>query len=463
MNTLIEQSQAYWNLGMIAEARALARDALAAEREACGGDTAGPAAEWCIRVAYDCGEFASAVNRGLGEPRFPESSRALHDIALSLHYLGRHNEAVEMLASRVLSYSDPVERYQLACFLVQAGRVHEAVGHLFLCLPHCRDGRRTTWFDGDIKRLWPMLAEGRFSLATAHRLVEWEFEFLRAWQPVRHEEWQVDPTNFHDLPPELRPLFHPVPLRGGHRMIPAASLAAPALVERFEQWARDEVAASQRAFDAGRRIALGLVLDAQPRYAQAAWKRGDLCALRYHLQWTVRNDPARIQDFAHVAGIEPLLDEVRRMLASDAEFFVKLERAASVSGQDVNAALEIIGSLPREWGSHPLILLNRACALMAGGRRSDALPLLLRACDLWPDDAAPFLNAAWTAIKAGRRDILAGIRARTPRAAHNYRSWTGVEGWLNHTDDGCRMSDFEAKSRPFRGQPDLGGHLAMEI
>jgi thioredoxin-like negative regulator of GroEL len=454
VNDLIQQSKAYWALGMIGEARGLAREALALERDACGGDTTGPAAEWCAHLAFDCGNFESVAARGLREPRFPESSHAIYSIATALHFLGRHEEAVEVLAPRARAQSRPHDHYQVACFLSQAGRADEAVEHLFQSLPHFRRERRETWIDGDLKHLWPILAEGRFSMATAHRLVEVEFDILREWQPARKETWVLDPSSFNDLPSDLRPLCNPVPLSGEHRIIPREALAAPELAERFEQWARDEIAASQRAFDDGRGIALRRVLDAQAHYAQAAWNRGDLCALRYHVHWAVRNDPARIHDFTHIAGIEPLLDEVGRMQASDTEFFAKLERAALVSANDTDAALEIIESLPREWSDHPLILLHRAAALMLGSQHGDALALLLRVCGMWPDDAAPFLNAAWSAIKAGRSEMLATIRARTPRAAHAYRSWTGVEGWLSY---------IEVKSRPFRGQPDLGGHLSREI
>ena len=179
MNSLIEQSQAYWHLGMTAEARVLAKQALALERDASDGDTTGPAAEWCALLAFNCGEFDSVATRGQREPRFPETSPAISFVALSLHYLGRHAEAVEALAPRLRRYDRPHDHYQMACFLAQAGRADEAVAQLLQSLPHCRDDRLKTWIDGDLKRLWPMLAEGEFSLETAHRLLEMEFDILR--------------------------------------------------------------------------------------------------------------------------------------------------------------------------------------------------------------------------------------------------------------------------------------------
>lgn len=87
MKSLIEQSQAYWKLGMNDEARALAGEALALERAASEGETIGPAAEWWVRLAYRCGDLASAAARGLREPRFPNPSGAVETVALSLHYL----------------------------------------------------------------------------------------------------------------------------------------------------------------------------------------------------------------------------------------------------------------------------------------------------------------------------------------------------------------------------------------
>jgi tetratricopeptide (TPR) repeat protein len=462
MNSLIEQSQAYWHLGMTAEARALAKQALALERDASDGDTTGPAAEWCALLAFNCGEFDGVATRGQREPRFPETSPAISFVALSLHYLGRHAEAVEALAPRLLRYDRPHDHYQMACFLAQAGRADEAVAQLLQSLPHCRDDRLKTWIDGDLKRLWPMLAEGKFSLETAHRLLELEFDILREWQPARREEWPIDPPNFNDLPARLRPLFDPVPQAGAHRLIPGASLAAPALVERLDKWACDEIAASQRAFDVGRGIALRLVLDAQPYYAQAAWHRRDLCALRQHVHWAVRHDPARIHEFEGIPGIEPLVDEVRQMLASDPEFFAKLERVCHVLAHDTDAALEILESLPREWSSHPLVLMHHAYVLMAESRHTEALAVLLRVCDQWPDDVAPFFNASRIAFAAGRKELIIVIYDRAPRAVQFYRGWTEVGVWLKSTGDAWPFGALEVKKCLFRGQPDLAGHLAIE-
>jgi hypothetical protein len=90
MKSLIEQSQAYWALGMVDEARALAREALEQEEAVGCGETTGPAAEWSVRLAYNSGDFAAAAARGLREPRFPAWSEAVYGVASSLHFLGRH-------------------------------------------------------------------------------------------------------------------------------------------------------------------------------------------------------------------------------------------------------------------------------------------------------------------------------------------------------------------------------------
>lgn len=464
MSTLIEQSMAYWELGMADEARELADEALAKERAENTEETPGPAAEWATVLAFNCGEFQKVADSGL---QFVPSSRGTSTTALSLHYLGRHAEAVETLTKRVERYSRPHDHYQIACFLAQAGKADEAVAHLYQSLPQNRHDRGKTWLDGDLKRLWLMLAKGAYSLETAHLLVESEFDFLREWQPAPHQQFPIDPPNFRDMRPDLRPLFSPVPMDGEHPLLPVAALTAPVLVERFEQWACDEIAANQRAFDMGREIALRRVLDAQPAYAAAAWERHDLCALRYHVYWSVRNDPARLRAFEHIAGIEPLLDEVRQMLASDPEFFAKLERAAIVAPDDVDEALEILESLPSEWSGHPLILFRRGSTLAASRKFREALPPLLRACSMWPDDPAPFVSAAWAAIKEetkqGTSEVLKAVRAAAPRTARDYRMWTGMEGWLSYAGEHSPMEAFEAKTRPFRGQPDLGGHLSPEI
>ena len=86
---------------------------------------------------------------------------------------------------------------------------------------------------------------------------------------------------------------------------------------------------------------------------------------------------------------------------------------------------------------------------------------------MWPDDPAPFVSAAWAAIKEetkqGTSEVLRAVRASAPRTARDYRMWTGMEGWLSYAGEHSPMEAFEAKTRPFRGQPDLGGHLSPKI
>ena len=458
MKNLIEQSEAWWKLGMTDEARAVARDALAEERAAAGGaDTTGSAAEWCMCLAFRLGEFESVVRRGLCEPRFGNTSPARWNIATSLHYLGRHAEAVDALAGRVRLLGCAHDRYAMACSLSRLGRADEAVEHLFQSLPRFRNDRANTWLDGDMRELWAVLARGNFSLATAHRLIEAEFDHLREWQPSARENWDFDALNFRGLPAEMKPIFNAVPHRGVHRLISARVLAAPELAERFGQWARETIAVNRRAFDIARRIALSRVLDAQPHYARAAWERRDLCALRYHVCWTVQNDPARIRDFAGIAGIAPLLDEMQRMLACDAQFFAKLAQSAIVAPRSKGEVMDILDSLPQEWSGHPLILMRQAWALSIHGPHAEALGIYLRICSLWPDDLSPYLNAAWQAILAGRGELVAGIRAHTPVAAHRYFSWKKTGAWQAHKDDAFPPELPTMRERPFRGQPDLGG------
>jgi hypothetical protein len=157
------------------------------------------------------------------------------------------------------------------------------------------------------------------------------------------------------------------------------------------------------------------------------------------------------------------VDEVRQMLASDPEFFVKLERACHVLAHDTDAALEILESLPRERSRHPLVLMHHAYVLMAESRHTEALAVLLRVCDQWPDDVAPFFNAARMAIRLGEVEIILKIHARGPEAAQSYRGWADVGVYVRSFGEDCRIEDFDVKKCLFRGQPDLGGRLSLEI
>jgi hypothetical protein len=105
--------------------------------------------------------------------------------------------------------------------------------------------------------------------------------------------------------------------------------------------------------------------------------------------------------------------------------------------------------------------MSHAWALRIHGLHAEALGLFLRICSLWPDDPSPYLNAAWQAILAGRGELVAGIRARTPAAAHRYFSWKKTGAWLAHKDNAFPPELPTVRDRPFRGQADLGGLIVQ--
>jgi hypothetical protein len=452
MKTPLEQSRAYAELGMLEEALALAE-----ECPASGGDYDVHGA-WHLRLAYRSRDFPRVVTLGmklLARGRQSPDVRAY--TALGMHHRGWSRQAAELLLTFEEEGFDKLESYLTACFLSATGEWNRAVRHLLNSLPGYRTQRSKTWLDGDLKKLWHALACGEFPLCIAHLLVESEFDILRAWQPGRDTEWELDPQNYDDLPPELKEAVRFD--TGLEAYVPDYS-KAPAgsqLAAQFERWAREEVSASQRCFDRARSTAWEQVLDAQPRYAALAWERGDLCAARNHVMWSAENDPARIMDFLGVPGIRPLVEEMWMMVESDWDFFAKLKTAFDTRETQPHEALETLDDPPYKWQTHPLVEHIRSFCLASAERPQESLACSLRVCAQWPDDAAPFLRAMGCARDNGWKESAAIIQAAAPAAAQQYRIWWRTSAFVNGT-----AQPELPPIRQFRGQPDLGGTLITE-
>ena len=448
MNDLIEQSRAYADLGMLDEAGSAALEAI---RTGCDEEIYQP---WLVRLAYMRGSFKSAAALGLGLlARGKADDCTRHYAALAVHHLGKSSVAAEMMLAIEESSRVSVQSYVIACFLAAAGESDEAAKHLLRSLPGQQDTKAKTWLDGDLKILWAKFARGEFNLATAHLLLDWEFDHLRGWQADIGVEWELDFSNLRDLPKDLRAAVRFDPKIDAYVLDYEKAPAGSALAARFEAWAREEVRTNQTHFDTAQRIAWQNVLDAQPRYALAAWERGDLCAVRHHIVWTIMGAPERISAFAHIGEIAPFVDDMQAMLESDKEFFEKLLRAHVLRQNDPDEAMKVVNALPSIWQKHPFIEHIRGLCLDTLGRAKEALACFLHACDCAPDDAAYFIAATGLALRHGWNETAAAIHKAAPAAAHCYKDWLEADALL-------KGQTYERLAAGlFCGQPDLGGQI----
>ena len=452
MNDLFEQSRAYASLGMINEARKTALEALDM------GYCEEAARTWLVLLAYKRGDFPLVVTLGRNLlSRGIKRSLLREYTALALHHLGQSREALSLLLGFEEHGRTSLQSYLIACFLAATGDSDEAVRHLLISLPEYRDDRGKTWIDGDLKPLWEKFARGSFTMATAHLLTECEFDTLREWQPGTGTTWELDPTNYDRLPAELRAVMRFDPIAEAYMIDYAKAPPGSALAVRFEDWMSCVVWENQARFDRARRIAWERVLDAQPRYALAAWRRGDFCATRYHAMWALENQPERIADFFDLTELAPMIGEMSQMLDSDRNFFSKLRRARGQWDLDPVAALEILDALPTQWRTHPLLEEIRGLCLEMEGRPAAGLACILRGCDRAPQDAGPFLTALTVALRHGWKEIAAEVLARAPEAARRYQVWLETKEKL----DGAQPSHY-FPVRDFRGQSDLGGMVVEE-
>ena len=452
MNDLFAQSRAYASLGMIDEAHVTALEALDM------GYCEEAARTWLVLLAYKRGDFPLVVTLGRNLlARGIKRSLLREYTALALHHLGQSREALSLLLGFEEHGRTSLQSYLIACFLAATGESDEAVRHLLISLPEYRGDRGKTWIDGDLKPLWEKFARGSFTMETAHLLIECEFDTLREWQPGTGTTWELDPTNYDRLPAELRAVMRFDPIAEAYVIDYSKAPPGSALAVRFEDWMSCVVWENQARFDRACRIAWERVLDAQPRYALAAWRRGDVCAARHHVMWALENQPERIADFFDLPELGPLVDEMSQMLDSDWNFFSKLGRARGQWDLDPVAALEILDALPTQWHDHPLLEEVRGLCFEMECRPAVGLGCILRACDKAPQDAGPFLTALTVALRHGWKEIAAEVLARAPKAARRYQVWLETKEIL---DDAQRSHYFPV--RDFRGQSDLGGMIVEE-
>ena len=448
MTDFLEQSRAYAALGMMKEA---GEAAIQAVRVADNGEAILP---WLVRLCYKTGDFRQVCDLGCKLVAFGKSADFVREYtALALHNLGESKWAAELMLALDDSLRTSSENYNLACFLAAGGECDEAVRHLLAGLRDDPDDGPKTWLDGDLKMLWAELARGEFSLETAHLLFKSKFDFLRQWQPEPSMNWVLDAANFRDLPEDVRAVTCFSPREEGYVIDHAKAPPRSDLAVRFSEWIWAEVETNHAHFDKAQRIAWQKVLDAQPGYALAAWKRGDLCAVRHHVVWTIMGAPERISAFFHIEEISPFVQEMRAMLESDGEFFEKVLRAHVLHASDPDEGINVLNLLPSTWRNHPTIEHIYGLCLEKQGRPKEAFACYVRACESAPDDAAFFIAATGVALRQGWKEAAAAIHEAAPAVAHSYKDWLEADAQMK----GEKFA--RVNTEIFCGQPDLGGQI----
>jgi tetratricopeptide (TPR) repeat protein len=85
----------------------------------------------------------------------------------ALHEMKRTQEAYENLASVIPKFSrEHTAHYNVACYLVQLGRVDDAREYLKVAFALAPDMREGALADPDLESLWPEIRRGAFSSTT---------------------------------------------------------------------------------------------------------------------------------------------------------------------------------------------------------------------------------------------------------------------------------------------------------
>jgi tetratricopeptide (TPR) repeat protein len=94
------------------------------------------------------------------------------------------------------------------------------------------------------------------------------------------------------------------------------------------------------------------------------------------------------------------------------------DAAAAYDAKDLEGLAEVLKSCPPPLLSLGMIQIYHGHLALAAGDAENAIHAYVAAANCWPDDAAPFHNAAIELAELGRWDEAAAVVARAPAAFH---------------------------------------------
>jgi tetratricopeptide (TPR) repeat protein len=416
-----------------------------------------------LRIRLALGDYDRAIETGneLLE-RDGKSRLTAFNTSLALTFAGRHKDA-RRLMERLPNLGErrPGEAYQMACLESRLGNFEEALIWLESALRRSSSYPAKALVDSDLQPLWQSLVKRHPSLPQAHVLLMPVFDDLRRFTGGGEHDFELDGNDLKQLPEGWRRLFRFTPAVGTHSIHALTAARYPEDHEACLSWHRERVETSLRCLALGREAASAVVLQSQQAYARLHLAAGNYLAARYHLVWALGKNHELLNDFRADDKLRPLtylFDEIEAAQDVDSEASRFLVEACFPS--PVMNVAEILDDVPTELRNTSLYLLRAGRALHDSGDYAAALALWIELCVRWPQDPVGFGNGVTCLMHLGLWERARTLLCRAPRAYRHFHLCRAQCRQLAVRD--LKAADAP-RSRPFRGQPDLGGLLRNGI
>ena len=452
---ILTEASGFGRLGLLAEAEAALRTVPESDSE-------------CYPVAQGgLGQLFIAQHRCEDAARLGLAviAKGRHNISVVVHtmlaltFLGRIDEARRVLG-KVEDFGRPLafHAYQMACFESLSGNFREALRWLDLELRNPRYFKARSIGDSDLLPLWIWLGAELSILEDAHRLLAMPLKSFCTEAVDPRAEILLDENDLKHIPESERRLFRFSFNKHMCELDCSAVAANPGVAEQFIAERQRHVAAIVMMINAGRERALRLVLNAQPLYAAAQAARGNHLAARWHVTWAVGHRPDMLPRFFETPGVEPILPLLDGLLAAEGiepGFCRRMEAVGNLLDTDPDGAWRMLERTPVALRDHPLNQLRWAMLYAKDGDHERAIPIYLRLCELWPNDAVGYANAVGCLMEQQRWDEAKDVFESAPSSYSEF--------WLHRSQmDNLRERNTKCSApspQLFRGQPDLGGVL----
>ena len=412
-----------------------------------------------LRIRLALGDYERAIETGNELLERDEECRlTVFNTSIALTFVGRFKEARRLMERLTkLGECGSGEAYEMACLESRLGNFEAALSWLESALRRSSSYPAKALVDSDLQPLWQSFERRRPSLPQAHVLLMPVFDEPRRWIGGREHDFALDGNDLKQFPEAWRRLFRFTSVAGTHSIHALTAARHPKDHEACLAWYRQRVETSLRCLERAREAASAVVLQSQQAYARMHLAAGNYLAARYHLVWALGKKPGLLNDFRADEKLRPLtylFDEIEGAQNVDSEASRFLVEACFPS--PVMNVAELLDDVPPELRNTSLYLLRAGRALHDSGDYAAALALWIELCVRWPQDPVGFGNGVTCLMHLGLWERARTLLCRAPRGYRHFHLCRVQCRQLAVRD--LKAADAP-RSRPFRGQPDLGGLL----
>jgi tetratricopeptide (TPR) repeat protein len=400
---ICEEVEGLCDLGLDDEARQCAEAALTRwESEFVRGRA--------MHLALRQMDFAAAARHAealLGAPE-PISSELRDSIPTVFHYVGRDQQALELLRSQVQSESAPSPNtwYNLACYALPVGEKEESLQALLRSFAAGNPPEWEPWskafLDSELAPLWDYVGEREYTLQDA---VEWACYPLEAVLGSNQNPWvlrQLDYGDMAQLPRKFRGLL----ARCGQNTARVDQRKASRHRRVFQSYLRWEAGVCGPRVQAFAHL-VGRVREVYDRHVPdmvrfciARQRHGSArYILRQFLRRKPTTDPCSLPEFP---GLEYWTDEWKELRQVSPEGFAMLLNSTSARG--TLALQQGFDELPERLRDSGLGWMWWGKDRFRLGHYEEALEAYVHAARFWPLDDAVVCNIITCLMELGRSE-----------------------------------------------------------